>query len=103
ENRQMYLASVLGAQRAGLASAGVGGGRTERLLAAQAQAGASRAQASADQQRRLSHWASERRQTAQLAGFRAAARTTELDLFAGLMEGGSGVYDAYSARKAGGG
>lgn len=101
ENRQRYLASVLGAQRAGLAAGGVGGGRTAALLAAQTQAAASRAQAAADQSRRLQTWASERRQAASLRGIRGQARQGALDLFASLLGGSADVKSAWDTRQAG--
>lgn len=102
ENRQRYLASVLGAQSAALASAGVGGGRTAQLLAAQAQAGGHRAQAAADQDLRLGLWASERQQGARLRGLRQGARQGELDLFASLLGNAGDIQQGWQARQAGG-
>lgn len=101
ENRQRYLASVLGTQRAGLAAGGVGGGRTAALLAAQTQAGASRAQAAADQSQRLQMWASERRQASTLRGIRGHARQGELDLFASLVGGSVDAKNAWDTAQAG--
>src|SRR5690625_6690693 len=46
--RLRQTGSLISAQRAGFAAAGVAGGRTSRLLAAQARMGASRAESQAD-------------------------------------------------------
>lgn len=91
EDRNDYLVSVLGAQRSALAASGVGGGRTARLLDAQAQRKASRARMYADIQTSDSLIQSRlREKTSVLSAKRAMNRAT-MDMFASILSGGMDI------------
>lgn len=100
EDRERYLAGVLGGQRAALGGAGVGGGRTGRLLAAQAQYAARVSGGRADYELHHRMQASRMGERTQVAGFRDQIRQTDIDLFGSLLSSSSQLYGAaqdYSA------
>lgn len=99
-DRQRYLASVLGSQRAAMASGGIGGGRSAALMAGQAQAGAARAQSIADYNLRMGLSASQRGQSARVSGLATSIRQTQIDLFGDLLSGGLDVHQAWEAEQA---
>ena len=76
--RHRQLSQVLGTQRAALSAGNIGGGRTARLLAAQSQLNARRAQDAADFGTRMAEQASQYRERSQVRGFQRRARDAAL-------------------------
>lgn len=104
--RQDQFAQAMGAQRAMMGYAGIGGGRTARLLEARGQTQYGRAQLEEDVSARLSTSASEFRERQQISGLRRGARAAQqqagIDLLGDFIGFGQKGLDIYEARKAGG-
>lgn len=103
--RQEAFAQTQGAQRAALYAAGVGGGRTARLLEARSRTQYSRAQSEADISARMGTQASrtkrQREQSALRMGARQAIQQSSLDLFGNLLGSAQQVGQDYEAWEAG--
>jgi len=104
--RQDQFAQAMGAQRAALGHAGVGGGRTARLLEARGRTQYGHAQLEADVSARLATRASEFQERQQISalrrGAKAAQRQAGFDLLGDFIGLGQQGMDIRTAQQAGG-